>query len=603
MKRRFVAILMCICLASPAGLTACSLNDAASIFGATSTEAGTNANTKYAGKTIYGKVTGTEKNTINLTLGTKKSGSSEVTLSKKKATISVDSDTKVTMSGAPGNPPSGNSNSSGSDKAPTPPQGGGSESAPGGSMTVSSLKKEDVVAIKINKKGKVTSVKLLSGTGGPGSGSTSGPGSAGTNASSISYKAVKSIKKSTTIKNKAIKSTGKDESAVLTKNGAKVTLKNVKITRTSSSSTGGDNSSFYGVGAAVLTTNGTTCVKNSTIKTDAAGGAGVFSYGKGVSYVSDSTITTKKDTSGGIHVAGGGKLYSTNNTVTTNGNSSAAIRSDRGGGTIVVKGGSYTSNGTGSPAIYSTADITATDARLTATGSEAVCIEGANSVTLNNCKLSGNMKDDEQNDCTWNVILYQSMSGDSEEGNSTFKMNGGSLKTTNGGTFYTTNTQSTFVLKDVDITYPSDNDFFLKATGNSNKRGWGTSGKNGADCSFTAISQDMKGDVIWDSISTLKFYMTDGSTLKGAVKDDESNAGSGGNGSASLYIDSDSTWIVTGDSSLTNLYNAGTIKDSKGNKVTIKGTDGTVYVKGDSEYTITVSTYKTTADLSGAESL
>ena len=32
------------------------------------------------------------------------------------------------------------------------------------------------------------------------------------------------------------------------------------------------------------------------------------------------------------------------------------------------------------------------------------------------------MSDDEQNDCTWNVILYQSMSGDSEAGNSTFEM-------------------------------------------------------------------------------------------------------------------------------------------------------------------------------------
>ncbi len=44
--------------------------------------------------------------------------------------------------------------------------------------------------------------------------------------------------------------------------------------------------------------------------------------------------------------------------IETSGNSSAAIRSDRGGGTVTVNGGTYVTNGTGSPAVYSTADIT-----------------------------------------------------------------------------------------------------------------------------------------------------------------------------------------------------------------------------------------------------
>ncbi|MBR3368072.1 MAG: hypothetical protein IKG66_09865, partial [Lachnospiraceae bacterium] len=169
----------------------------------------------------------------------------------------------------------------------------------------------------------------------------------------------------------------------------------------------------------------------------------------------------------------------------------------------------------------------------------------------------------------------------------------------NGGMFYTTNTESTFILQDVDITYAEENDFFLKATGNANQRGWGTAGQNGADCLFTAIDQEMEGDVIWDSISQLDFYMTDGSSLTGAVLDDETNAGDGGDGYCALYISSDSTWTVTGDSTLTSLYCAGTIQDAEGRTVTIKGTDGTVYVQGNSTYTITVSTYSTEVDLSG----
>ena len=210
------------------------------------------------------------------------------------------------------------------------------------------------------------------------------------------------------------------------------------------------------------------------------------------------------------------------------------------------------------------------------------------------------MSDDDQNDCTWNVILYQSMSGDSEEGEGTFQMVGGSLTAKNGGQFYTTNTQSTFYLSGVDITNAKDSEFFLRCTGNNNQRGWGNSGSNGADCNFTASDQTMEGDVIYDSISNLDFYITNESSLTGAFIDDESYAESGGNGEANLYIDADSTWIVTGDSTLTNLQCEGTITDANGKTVTIKGTDGTVYVQGSSNYTITVESYSKTADVSGA---
>ena len=48
-----------------------------------------------------------------------------------------------------------------------------------------------------------------------------------------------------------------------------------------------------------------------------------------------------------------------------------------------------------------------------------------------------------------------------------------------------------------------------------------TEGANGSDCTFTADNQDMEGAVIWDSISQLDFYMTNGSTLTGYFADDE----------------------------------------------------------------------------------
>lgn len=438
--------------------------------------------------------------------------------------------------------------------------------------------------------------EIPSGEGG-GAGGAGGSGG-GTSAPS-SYTSVRGITEDTTITGETVASTGSDENAIFVSGGT-ATLSNLTITRISDDSTGGELASFYGVGAAVLAGGGTTLLNNSSIQTEGDGGAGVFAYSDGVAYVANTTITTTGGSAGGLHVAGGGTLYAWNNTVTTEGESSAAIRSDRGSGTMVVNGGTYTSNGTGSPALYSTAAIAVANATLTATQSEGVCIEGQNSVALFDVDLSSAMPDSSQNDCTWSVILYQSTSGDSEEGTSTFEMNGGSLTSSNGGLFYTTNTASEFLLQNVDITAASNAEFFLRCTGNANERGWGTTGSNGADCNFTAIQQTMIGNVIYDSVSNLDFYMQEGSTLTGAFLDDESCAGDGGNGTANLTISSDSTWAVTEDSTLTALASEGKIVDADGKTVTIQDTDGTVYVQGDSSLTVTVAEYSTTADFSGA---
>ena len=492
---------------------------------------------------------------------------------------------------------------------PEKPDGNG-QSAEAEDISLSDIQEGDIVSITLDEDGNAASITVMSmemgGQGQPGGDGQGASGQGGPDGQSQgvdSYTAANEYTEDTTVSNETIESTGTDENAALISSGASVTLDNDTITRTSEDSKGGDNSSFYGVGAAVLATDGTAYVKDGSVTTDAAGGAGLFAYDDGTVYASGTTVETTQDTSGGVHVAGGGTLYGWDLDVETNGESSAAIRSDRGGGTMVLDGGNYVSNGVGSPAIYSTADIAVSNASLTANGSEAVCIEGLNSIHLYDCDLTGNMSDLDQNDNTWTVILYQSMSGDSEVGNSTFQMDGGSLTSENGGVFYTTNTESTITLNNVDINYNDDNEFFLQCTGNTNQRGWGQSGVNGADCHFTGISQDMQGDVIWDSISDLDFYLTEGSSLTGAVVDDESYAGEGGEGYCNVYVSADSTWTVTGDSTVSSLENEGTIVDSNGKTVTIQGTDGTVYVQGDSEYTITTGFYSDTADMSGATAI
>lgn len=403
-------------------------------------------------------------------------------LTGDEMTVTVTDDTVITKESAegPGGAPGGNQGEApeksdgdnGNNQAPGGDQGGAPDGNNSQSETIelSDIQEGDIVAITTDDDENALTIKVQSTDMGGGQG---GPGGApgGQSQGVDSYDTANTYDSDTEVSDTSLESTGTDENAALVSSGANVTFNNIDITRNSSDSTGGDNSSFYGVGAALLATDGNAYVKGGTVTTDAAGGAGLFAYGDGTVYAADTTIKTTQDTSGGIHAAGGGKLYAWDLNVETDGESAAAIRSDRGGGTMVVDGGTYTSNGVGSPAVYCTADIAVKDATLTANGSEAVCIEGLNSLHLFNCDLTGNMSDLSQNDSTWTVILYQSMSGDSEVGNSTFQMDGGTLTSKNGGVFYTTNTESDITLKDVDITYNNDNEYFLRCTGNNNERG------------------------------------------------------------------------------------------------------------------------------------
>ena len=88
---------------------------------------------------------------------------------------------------------------------------------------------------------------------------------------------------------------------------------------------------------------------------------------------------------------------------------------------------------------------------------------------------------------------------------------------------------------------------------------------------------------------------------------DGSGIGKFGDGAVTGYcpgrIVTDIYVAVTSDSTVSKLSNAGTIVDDSGKTVTVKGTDGTVYVEGDSDYTITVDKYEDTADTSGSDTV
>ena len=434
--------------------------------------------------------------------------------------------------------------------------------------TISGLSVDDVVTIVV-EDGNITSVEKTDiSDGAPnvnGGGNNGGTVDQGTSANTVD----------SNVDGETYTSTGDSENA-LRVDGSTVTLNNITVNKESGSVDSPESGDFYGINAALLATNGANVtIKNATINSSAQCGNGVFSYGSGtVVNISDSTITTTADNSGGIQTTGGGTTNASNLTINTSGDSSAAIRSDRGGGTVNVSGGTYTSNGYNSPAVYSTADITVSDATLTANNSEALVIEGQNTIDLTDCDVYGNMLDDKGASSSENVhsvMVYQSMSGDAEVGEATFNMTNGTLTSNNGDVIFVTNTDATITLTNVTIVNNETDGYLLRVVGNGR---WGNVGSNGGNLVFTCSNQTLTGDILVDNISTLKMTLTDNSTYTGSINITENaNATSTVDNNVAVTVEAGSTWTLTGNCTISTLTNNGTINF---NGYTITLADGTV---------------------------
>ena len=536
-----------------------------------------------AGETEAGKITEINGNEVTVALGTlsEDQGPQGQALEQPGENADSSSGSALEMpSGggqAPGNGGPGGSNFTESGETTTLDLSNATitKAGPNGgeTITVDDLSTDDILTWEMDGDTVVSvTVKRAGGMGQPGGqmGQSSGKVEQGTAATTIDTDG--------TYTDETYTSEGDDENA-LRVDGAAATLDGVTVNKTAGNTSSTENGDFYGMNAGLLATDSAdVTIKNATVNTSAQNGNGIFAYGSGTKVsVSDSTIKTTADNSGGIMTTGGASFAASNLTVETDGNSAAAIRSDRGGGTVSVSGGSFTSNGTNSPAVYSTADISVEDATLTANGSEALVIEGNNSLKLTDCTVSGNMSDTDgasSDENVHNVMIYQSMSGDADDGMSTFTMDGGTLTGNNGDMFYVTNTGTTISLSKVTVDQQDEDGAFLRVSGNSASKGWGTAGQNGGQVTMNMDDMALTGDTVVDSISTLDLTLSNNTTYEGSINIvDNAEGGTAVDNNAVVTVEAGSTWKLTGDCTVTSVNNEGTIDY---NGYTITQADGTV---------------------------
>lgn len=413
----------------------------------------------------------------------------------------------------------------------------------------------------------------------PGKGESKGGFGGSSNSSNIVYSGAEEITSSQNQTGMSYSSSTVDQSALLISTGDSVSISNPSVTKSGSSS-GGDSCSFYGLNAAVLVKGGSsTTITGGSISSDASGANAVFCYGgnggkNGGSgngtrvIIRDTTITTSGSGSGGIMTTGGGITEAYNLKITTSGGSSAPIRTDRGGGSVTVDGGTYTSNGLGSPVIYSTADIKVSNSELISNLSEGVCIEGKNSITLNDCNLTANnTKRNGKAQFLDSVMIYQSMSGDADSGTSTFTMNGGVLTSKSGHIFHVTNTNAVINLNAVKLVNLGS-DVLLSVCDD----GWSGAGNT---ATLNAEGQVMMGRILVGSNSIFTMNLTGGSSfigsIGGKITNDAGKTVSDSVGKVSVNLEEGSRWTLTEDTYITSFTGDASGIDFNGHNLYVNG--------------------------------
>lgn len=398
------------------------------------------------------------------------------------------------------------------------------------------------------------------------------PGEQGQQESNVETKGKLEVNETKTLSNENYISTNSDESAIVTTEGANLTLDSISISK-QGDTTNTENSEFYGVNASLLAkSNSTININNSNIQTDSKGSNAVFATGENAKiYIKDTTINTSKDSSRGLDATYGGYIEADNVTISTKGGSCATLATDRGEGTVIAKNSNLSTQGSGSPIIYSTGSITLENSKGKAIGAQNIVIEGKNSATVTNSTLSASGKGNRNNVDNCGFMIYQSMSGDAGEGTGTFTAKDSTLKIDSDSEYYSsapfffiTNTNAVINLENNNIEYGSN--ILLKAAATTE---WGKTGSNGGVVTLNASNQKLVGNIEIDKISEAQINLKNSSSWEGKINSDNIAK------SASLSLDSSSKIKLTGDSYLTTFED----EDSSFNNIDFNGY--MIYVNGE----------------------
>ena len=382
------------------------------------------------------------------------------------------------------------------------------------------------------------------------------------NTNTYDYSNYAAVSNNTDLKDKTLSSTTADQSVVYITESGK-TIQNSNINKESGESSNTENSEFYGINAAILVQGGGLTMTGGTITTKAKGANALCATNKGKVTISGTKITSTASSSGrGLHATYGGEITASNVEISSTGGSCANLATDRGEGTVTCSECTLSTSGSGSPLIYSTGIITVSKTTGTATGAQAVVVEGKNTATIKDSNLKCNANPNRNDVDKCGVMLYQSQSGDAGEGTSIFNCEKSTVEIQSISRYYSTapmffitNADAIINLEDCTFTYGSS--IFLNASGTSE---WGTSGSNGGVVTLNLKNQNVVGNFVVDQNSGLTINLIN-SSIEGIINSDKTAA------KLNITLDDDSKITLKGNSYYTSLTNS----KSDGSNI-VKGT-------------------------------
>lgn len=404
-------------------------------------------------------------------------------------------------------------------------------------ISLSDLSQGDMIAVVLDEDQETAvSIAVQPDQPGQGNGGSEAAGSA-----DISLTGAKTIDgEKATSSDESFSSAADDENTILVENYGKLQLAGASLSKSGDTSSE-DYSNFYGQNAVLAVTSGSSAeLTNVVITSSGEGSNAIFATGKNASVLVDTAkIQTKGNSARGLDATYGGTITASNVDISTEGAHCAALATDRGEGTIDVTSASLSTQGEGSPCIYSTGKITVRDSSGTASGAQTLVVEGKNSVDLTSCKLKGSGDN--------GLMLYQSTSGDAQTGTAVLSATDSRLTTTSKGPMiYVTNTDAQITLTNTRLKFPGAT--LITAAGNETNN-WGIPGQNGGNLTLTGIQQKLNGNVSCDAISTVSLTLSEDSVFTGAI--DPEHTGK----TTSIQLDDSSTWNVTEDSFISFLGN------------------------------------------------
>lgn len=346
-------------------------------------------------------------------------------------------------------------------------------------------------------------------------------------------------------------SNNNDTSVIQVSNGATYTATNLELSKISGTSTDIESSMYYGLNSAfIVKDNSNVILNNSSITTKSDYSTAFFATGMSTTAtLTNVSLSTENKNSNGLSISESSSINASKVNIITKGEQSAALKTITNNSEIIIDDSTLITEGSNSPIFEIKGKVEATNILATSTNSNIAVLENSSSLSIIESELTtASYNIDEKLSSVFFLYKSNSKTASNDSGSSDLTIKDSKITINKDSNvyktapiFYITNTSSVINITNTDIDYGSNT--LIKVSKNEK---YGDTEDNGGEVNFTATDQSLKGNIVVDEISSIRFNLNN-SSYKGQIN--------GNNESKNVHVtlDKKAEWTLTGDSYLNTL--------------------------------------------------